>query len=58
MAERVRTLKQSIAIIAIIVMTIGGMYAGLFTPIEASGFGACLTLIVAFAAPQAQLDRS
>jgi tripartite ATP-independent transporter DctM subunit len=45
--ERIRTLKQSIGIIAIIFMTIGGMYAGLFTPIEASGFGAGLTLIVA-----------
>ena len=45
--ERLRTLRQSIAVIAIIVMTIGGMYAGLFTPIEASGVGACLTLLVA-----------
>jgi tripartite ATP-independent transporter DctM subunit len=46
-AERIATLKQSIAIIVIIILTIGGMYAGLFTPIEASGFGACFTLIVA-----------
>jgi tripartite ATP-independent transporter DctM subunit len=46
-AERIATLKQSIAIIIIIILTIGGMYAGLFTPIEASGFGACFTLIVA-----------
>jgi tripartite ATP-independent transporter DctM subunit len=46
-AERIATLKQSIAIMIIIVLTIGGMYAGLFTPIEASGFGACFTLIVA-----------
>src|SRR5262245_31349696 len=46
-AERIRTLRRSGAIIAIIVMTIGGIYAGLFTPIEASGIGACLTLIAA-----------
>jgi len=46
-AERIATLKQSVAIILIIFMTIGGIYAGLFTPIEASGIGACLTLIVA-----------
>jgi tripartite ATP-independent transporter DctM subunit len=46
-AERIATLKQSIAIMVIVVLTIGGMYAGLFTPIEASGFGACFTLIVA-----------
>jgi TRAP-type C4-dicarboxylate transport system permease large subunit len=31
----------------VIVATIGGMYVGLFTPIEASGFGATLTLLVA-----------
>ena len=48
-AERIATLKQSIAIIAVIIVTIGGMYVGLFTPIEASGFGACLTLLVALA---------
>src|SRR6185312_12315877 len=46
-AERMATLKQSFGIIAIIFMTIGGMYAGLFTPIEASGFGASFTLLVA-----------
>src|SRR5215213_261410 len=42
-AVRLATLRQSIAIVVIIIMTIGGMYAGLFTPIEASGFGACFT---------------
>lgn len=47
MAERVVTLKQSIPILLVIVVTIGGMYVGLFTPIEASGFGACFTLLVA-----------
>ena len=49
LAERLATLRQSIPIIAVIVATIGGMYVGLFTPIEASGFGACLTLLVALA---------
>src|SRR5215510_4037554 len=33
--------------LVIIVMTIGGMYAGLFTPIEASGFGAGFTMVLA-----------
>ena len=49
MAERMAALRQSITIILVIVATIGGMYIGLFTPIEASGFGASLTLIVALA---------
>ena len=47
MAERLRTLRQSITILMVIFVTIGGMYAGLFTPIEASGFGASFTLLVA-----------
>ena len=46
-AERIATLKQASGIIIIIVMTIGGMYAGLFTPIEASGFGAGFTMVLA-----------
>jgi tripartite ATP-independent transporter DctM subunit len=45
--ERIATLKQASGIIVIIAMTIGGMYSGLFTPIEASGFGAGFTLILA-----------
>jgi tripartite ATP-independent transporter DctM subunit len=49
MAERIATLKQSITIILVIFVTIGGMYIGFFTPIEASGFGACFTLLVALA---------
>ena len=49
MAERMATLKQSIPILLVIIVTIGGMYVGLFTPIEASGFGACFTLLVASA---------
>jgi tripartite ATP-independent transporter DctM subunit len=46
-AERMATLRQSIPILVVIILTIGGMYVGLFTPIEASGFGACFTLLVA-----------
>jgi tripartite ATP-independent transporter DctM subunit len=49
MKERIATLKQSVTIILVIMVTIGGMYVGLFTPIEASGFGACFTLLVALA---------
>lgn len=45
--ERIATLKQASGIILIIGVTIGGMYGGLFTPIEASGFGAGFTLLLA-----------
>ncbi|MFL6796110.1 MAG: TRAP transporter large permease [Xanthobacteraceae bacterium] len=48
-AERLAALKQSAPIVVVIFITIGGMYLGLFTPIEASGFGAFFTLVVALA---------
>ena len=35
------------SIVLVVFVTIGGIYLGLFTPIEASGFGACFTLLVA-----------
>jgi tripartite ATP-independent transporter DctM subunit len=47
--ERVATAKRSITILVVIVLTIGGIYVGAFTPVEASGIGAFLTLIVAIA---------
>ena len=47
MTDRMATLRQSVPILLVIIATIGGMYVGLFTPIEASGFGASLTLLVA-----------
>jgi tripartite ATP-independent transporter DctM subunit len=47
--ERVATLGRAVSIVLVIFVTIGGIYLGLFTPIEASGFGAFFTLLVAIA---------
>ena len=47
MAERVATLGRASRIVLVVFVTIGGIYLGLFTPIEASGFGASFTLLVA-----------
>jgi tripartite ATP-independent transporter DctM subunit len=47
MAERVATLGRASSIVLVVFVTIGGIYLGLFTPIEASGFGASFTLLVA-----------
>jgi tripartite ATP-independent transporter DctM subunit len=44
---KLAALRNSISIIAVVLLTIGGMYFGIFTPIEASGIGAFLTLLVA-----------
>ena len=45
--DRGAALLGSIAIIAIIVVTIGGIYRGVFTPVEAAAVGVVLALTVA-----------
>ena len=47
LGERWRTLRRAGVFIAIVLVTIGGIYGGVMTPVEASGVGAFLTLIVA-----------
>lgn len=42
--ERLKASVRAIAIIAIILLTIGGIYAGVFTPVEAAGVGATFAL--------------
>ena len=46
-AERFTSLWRATTIVAIVVITIGGIYAGVFTPVEAAGVGAFLTFLVA-----------
>lgn len=48
--ERMSRLIGAIPLIAVIVISIGGIYAGVFTPVEAAGVGACLVLIFALVA--------
>ena len=47
--ERWRTLRRAGVFITIVLVTIGGIYGGVMTPVEASGVGAFLTLVVALA---------
>ena len=47
MTERVNSLRKAATIVGIVVATIGGIYLGVFTPVEAAGVGAVLTFIVA-----------
>jgi len=47
MRQRGRALTGSFAIVAIIVITIGGIYRGVFTPIEAAAVGVVLAFVVA-----------
>ena len=48
-AQRFRTLARALPLISVIAVSIGGIYLGIFTPVEASGVGAGLTLIIALA---------
>lgn len=45
--ERLVSLRLAVPIIGIVLVTIGGMYTGFFTPVEASAVGAFLTFVVA-----------
>ena len=45
--ERIVALRRSGTIVGIVVATIGGIYLGVFTPVEAAGVGASLTFCMA-----------
>jgi|TARA_B100001245_G_scaffold235102_1_gene222140 tripartite ATP-independent transporter DctM subunit len=47
MKEKWKSLRRSITIVGIVIATIGGIYLGIFTPVEAAGVGAILTFLVA-----------
>ncbi|MDA4844449.1 TRAP transporter large permease [Hoeflea poritis] len=44
--EKLSSLVRSTGIVTIIVITIGGIYTGFFTPVEAAGVGACFALLM------------
>lgn len=43
--QRLRSLPQSLPVIAVFLIVIGGIYGGIFTPTEAAGFGAFSILV-------------
>ena len=47
MRERLSAARRSLVIVGIMLATIGGIYLGVFTPVEASGVGAFLTFVMA-----------
>ncbi len=55
LADRFRALARAGWIIGIIVLTIGGIYTGVFSAVEAAGIGAALALIVTVIRGQASL---
>ncbi|GAA6147810.1 TRAP transporter large permease [Pseudooceanicola nitratireducens] len=47
LAQKLRTLGEAGPLLAVIAISIGGIYLGVFTPVEASGIGAALTILLA-----------
>jgi len=47
--EKLETLRRSAPLLGVMVLSIGGIYVGVFTPVEASGVGAALVILLAFA---------
>lgn len=52
-----RAARDALPILALVAAVIGGMYAGVVTPTEASGFGAVLALLLAVAYRQLTLPK-
>ena len=47
-SEKISTVGKSAPLLGVMVLTIGGIYVGIFTPVEASGIGAALVILLAF----------
>lgn len=47
MSEKLRSTFRSLPLVGVIVVSIGGIYLGVFTPVEAAGIGAALVTVLA-----------
>ncbi|BAQ08583.1 C4-dicarboxylate transporter [Bacillus sp. OxB-1] len=56
-AERFHTLKSVVPFIGLFVLSIGGIYIGIFTPTEAAGIGAFGALVYAFASRRINIKK-
>lgn len=56
MAEKLRATVQATGIVTIIALTIGGIYTGFFTPVEAAGVGAAFAAVMLIIRGQLRLQ--
>lgn len=49
LARKLQLLMQAMPLVGVILLSIGGIYVGIFTPVEASGVGAALVILLAVA---------
>ncbi|MFD1696121.1 TRAP transporter large permease [Roseibium aestuarii] len=54
--QKIAHLGQAGPLLAVIVLSIGGIYVGAFTPVEASGIGAALVILLALIKRQLSMD--
>lgn len=54
--EKLHSLVKALPLITVIIMSIGGIYLGVFTPVEAAGIGAAMVILMAFAAGKLSLN--
>ena len=47
MAEKLGASASALLLISVILLSIGGIYLGVFTPVEAAGVGACIVTVLA-----------
>ncbi|KGJ06641.1 TRAP transporter, DctM subunit [Paracoccus halophilus] len=57
MSEKLGRLGEALPLIGVIVISIGGIYAGVFTPVEASAVGAGLVILFALAGRRIDAGR-
>jgi tripartite ATP-independent transporter DctM subunit len=55
--KRFVALLRALPLIAVIIISIGGIYLGVFTPVEAAGIGAGLVILMALAAGKLKWDQ-
>ena len=56
-AQRFVLLARALPLIGVIILSIGGIYVGVFTPVEASGIGAALVILMALGARTLTAER-
>ena len=56
-SDKVKSTLRSLPLVAVILISIGGIYLGVFTPVEAAGVGATLVAILALSTGTVKLNQ-
>ncbi|MEC7489624.1 MAG: TRAP transporter large permease [Pseudomonadota bacterium] len=56
--EKLKSLRSASTIVGVVLLTIGGIYVGWFTPVEAAGVGAFVVLVIALLRQELDWEKS